>query len=174
MSELSGAHPVRIFTSAATLLVLAAAVLMLRVTGQPIAHAPRAVGVSPFPSASSVPTDRVSAGAAQPSLIVSPDRYGATCGHGIQMSQDGRWPTRTGRASPETPCAFAFNVLTAYQREPREPGTTPIVIAAESVVPCPQTGAQCAGASTQVSCEKQAEEDWITCTAEEGLRVYLF
>jgi serine/threonine-protein kinase len=175
VSELRAAPKPRVFASVATLLVLAAGVLILKTIGQPIVDPPKSSGVAPFPSASSAPSaDKPPASIAKPSLIVAPDRYGATCGNGIEIRGERTWPTRTGRATPETSCAFAFNVLKAYQRTPQTPGTTPATVAVDSVVPCPETGAQCNGSSTRVSCVIDSGDHWITCTDDEGQRVYLF
>jgi hypothetical protein len=112
--------------------------------------------------------------AGKPPLVLAADRYGATCGNGIALPAQQGWPTRGGRGTPETPCAFVFNVLKAYRDSYPLPGNAARTIAVESVVPCPETGSQCMGTGVAVSCDIAGDEAWITCTDGGASRVYLF
>jgi hypothetical protein len=110
---------------------------------------------------------------AKPPFVLPPDEYGATCGSGIAAPERG-WPTRGGRGTPPTACAFAFNVLKGYQGPHPSPGDTAPTITVESVVPCPDTGSQCVGLGVEVNCANHGDEAWITCTDGGSDGVYLF
>jgi serine/threonine-protein kinase len=108
----------------------------------------------------------------KPPLVASPDRYAATCGNGIALPARQGVPTRGGRGTPETSCAFAFNVLKAYRDG--VPGDPERTISVASVVPRPGTGAQCVGEPVTVTCVIHDAEAWITCTDGGASRVFLF
>jgi serine/threonine-protein kinase len=110
---------------------------------------------------------------ARPPLVVPPDIYGATCGSGVALPEHG-WPTRAGRGTPETSCAFAFNVLTAYKNSYPLPGNAARTVYADGIVPCDATGAQCTGEKVVVQCAFYGSDAWITCTDGQNARVYLF
>jgi serine/threonine-protein kinase len=66
---------------------------------------------------------------------------------------------RAGRGTPETSCAFAFNVLKAYRSgDAQSPGAVRTITADDLTVECvPDNG-----------------DAWIVCTGEPNTRVYLF
>lgn len=174
--EVSLTPKFRAVAAAAALFGIAAMVLSLKLIGGPGGHH-AAVTVTPSssPVVSGLPSlyDPPPA-AAKPPLVLLPDRYGATCGNGIALPAQPGWPTRAGRGTPQTSCAFAFNVLKVYRDSYPLPGNGARTITVESDGPCPDTGSQCLGESVAVSCVIHGDETWITCTDGGASRVYLF
>jgi serine/threonine-protein kinase len=73
----------------------------------------------------------------RPPLVISPDREGATCGSGIKLVGEQGWPMRAGRGTPETSCAFVFNVLKAYRSgDAQSPGAVRTITADDLTVQC--------------------------------------
>jgi serine/threonine-protein kinase len=161
--------------AAAALFGIAAMVLSLKLIGGPGAHhATSTVTPTSSPVVSNLPSVYEAPPAAvKPPLVLDADRYGATCGNGIALQAQQGWPTRGGRGTPETSCAFAFNVLMAYRDSYPHPGSAARMIV-ESVVPCPDTGSQCTGQGVAVSCVVNRDGAWITCIDGGASRVYLF
>jgi hypothetical protein len=167
---------IRALAAAAALFGIAAMVLSLKLIGGLGDHH-AAVTVTPpsspvgsgWPSAYEPPP-----AAAKPPLVLPADRYGATCCNGIALPAQPGWPSRGGRGTPETSCAFAFNVLKAYRDSYPLPGSPARTISVESDVPFPDTDSQCLGQSVAVSCVIHGDETWITCTDGGASRVYLF
>jgi len=103
-----------------------------------------------------------------------PDRFGATCGSGITLPGRQGWPTRAGRGTPETSCAFANNVLQAYLSTHPSPDNAARTVTAASVVPCPDYGEQCEGPHVVLTCAIAENHDWVTCSDGRGALVLLF
>jgi hypothetical protein len=97
------------------------------------------------PPALSLPT-----GVSKPSLVLLPDRFGATCGSGITFPGQQGWPTGAGRGTPETSCAFAANVLQAYRNSYPSSDNAARTVTAASVVPCPDFGERWSAGSTEL------------------------
>jgi hypothetical protein len=156
--------------SAATLFGLAAVVLSLRVVGGPtVLGSPDHPATAVVPAAPNVAAPSSSDGSAitlsKPPLALLPDRFGATCGSGITLSGQPGWPTRAGRGTPQTSCAFAANVLKAYKAGHPSPDDAERTLTATSVMPCPDYGEQCDGPPVVLNCAVDEANKWVTCSA---------
>jgi serine/threonine-protein kinase len=100
--------------------------------------------------------------------------FGATCGSGINLPGKQGWPTRAGRGTPETACAFAVNVLEAYRDSHPSPGSATRTVTADSVVQCPDYGEQCDGPPVVVNCAIDDNNTWVTCSDRGEAQVLLF
>jgi serine/threonine-protein kinase len=105
------------------------------------------------------PTSTIPTATARPPLVIPPDEEGATCGSGIKLVGQQGWPIRAGRGTPETSCAFAFNVLKAYRSSDAPNADAARTITADEVT---------------VQCVPDNGDAWIVCTGERNARVYLF
>jgi serine/threonine-protein kinase len=164
--------------AAATLFGLAVIVLSLKVIGGQGTPGPQSVRSSTVtattaPSPMS-PAEGPPAGLSKPRLALLPDRFGATCGSGLTLPGQQGWPTRAGRGTPETPCAFAVNVLVAYRSSHPSPDDATRTVTAVSVVPCPDYGEQCDGAPVLINCAIDEDDKWVTCSGEGRAQVLLF
>jgi hypothetical protein len=166
--------------AAVTLLGFAAVVLSLKVIGGPTASSPQPARSSTVtmpaapssiarPPALSLPT-----GVSKPSLVLLPDRFGATCGSGITFPGQQGWPTGAGRGTPETSCAFAANVLQAYRNSYPSSDNAARTVTAATVVPCPDFGEQCGGPPVVLNCAIDEKGLWVTCSDGSGAKVLLF
>jgi hypothetical protein len=165
--------------AAATLFGLAAVVLTLRVIGRPAVldspDHPSTVIVPTAPNVSALsPSDGSATPISKPPLMLLPDRFGATCGSGISLPSEPGWPTRAGRGTPQTSCAFAASVLQAYQKVHPSLGDAKRTLTAKSVMPCPPNGEQCDGPPVVLNCAVDAANKWVTCSDDGGKQVLLF
>jgi hypothetical protein len=117
--EVSMTPKARALLAAATLFGFAAVVLSLKLIGGPATSGPQSVRSStvtpPTTRITVFPAESPPAGVSKPPLVLLPDKFGATCGTGITLPARQGWPTRAGRGTPETACAFSVNVLEAYR-----------------------------------------------------------
>jgi serine/threonine-protein kinase len=166
--------------AALTLFALAAVVLSLKVIGGPteLSLRPARSSTVTMPTTPSSfarpPVQSPSTGVSKPSLVLLPDRFGATCGSGITLPGQQGWPTRAGRGTPETSCAFVDNVLQAYRNSNPSPDNAARTVTAASVVPCPDFGEQCDGPPVALNCAIDEKGEWVTCSDGSGAKVLLF
>jgi serine/threonine-protein kinase len=168
----------RALLAAATLFGFAAIVLSLKLIGGPATSGPQSVHSStvtpPTTPIPVFPVESPPAGVFKPPLVLLPDMFGATCGSGINLPGKQGWPTRAGRGTPETACAFAVNVLEAYRDSHPSPGSATRTVTADSVVQCPDYGEQCDGPPVVVNCAIDDNNTWVTCSDRGEAQVLLF
>jgi serine/threonine-protein kinase len=168
----------RALLAAATLFGFAVIVLSLKLIGGPTTSGPQSVHTSTVtPPATPItvsPAESPPAAVSKPPLVLLPDKFGATCGSGITLPGQHGWPTRAGRGTPETACAFAANVLEAYRDSHPSPGSATRTVTADSVVACPDYGEQCVGPPVVVNCAIDDNGTWVTCSDGGVAQVLLF
>ena len=171
---------VRTALAAATLFGFAAVVLSLKLIGGPATSGPRPARSSTVTAPTTpstvarAPAENSPTGVSKPPLVLQPDRFGATCGSGVTLPGHNGWPSRAGRGTPETSCAFAVNVLEAYRDSHPSPDNASRAVTAASVVPCPDYGEQCDGPPVVLNCVIDENDKWVTCSGDGGAQVLLF
>lgn len=111
---------------------------------------------------------------ALPPIISMPDIYGEDCRAGFHLNGQSGWGTSAGRGSPETSCFFTRNVLLSYADQNGAATVERRSVTAPGSVPCPSTGARCAGDDFVLECAALGSEPWITCTGGRNARVFIY
>lgn len=109
-----------------------------------------------------------------PPIMAVPDIYGENCSSGLHLNGQSGWGTSAGRGSPETSCFFAKSVLLAYAGQHGAESVERRTVIAQGSVPCPSTGARCAGNDFVVECAALGSEPWITCMGGRNARVFIY
>jgi serine/threonine protein kinase, bacterial len=169
----------RTLVAASRLFGLAVVVLTVRVIGGPIVSdspddSSKATVTAAPSGVAQGPSDASATGISKPPLVLVPDRFGATCGSGINLPGQPRWPTRAGRGTPQTSCAFAANVLKAYKKDHPSTDDTARMLTATSVIVCADFREQREGPPVMLICAVDETNKWVTCSDGSGTRVLLF